>query len=239
MSVLIIILLVLALILLLPAGIDAAIDNSGVCIKIKLGPVCFRLPSLSGKAKPRRETKARKTPDTDSSENEKHEKAHGKLSLSELPSLIGMGFRALGRLRRHLYIELLELQLVCGGADPYSTAMSYGYISAAVGMLLPLAEKSLNIGRKNISVDVDFDIGAFIYKGRLVLTIQIWQAFHIAFAFLYEYAAYKIKRRKQLRAQERNDSNGESDKRTYERDDDQSQKHGGREHYRRRTDSIS
>ena len=150
-----------------------------------------------------------------------------------------MGLHAMERFRRRLCIDLLELKLVCGGDDPYNTAMSYGYVSAAVGALLPFVERTFKITEKRINIDVDFDSGHFSYYARLILTIQIWEALYISFAFLYEFIVFRIKQHKQNRKQERNDHNGESDQRAYERDDDQSKEHGGRKYYRRRTDNVA
>lgn len=239
MVILIIILLVLALILLLPVGADACIENSGGYVRIKAGPVSFKLLIFPNKEKKPKAKKERKTKKDNEPQGKEKKSSKKKFSLEEIMSLVRMGMHALGRFRRRLCIDLLEAKLVCGGSDPYNTAMSFGYISAAVGALLPFADRVFRIGEKRINIDVDFDSGYFSYYVRLILTIQIWEAFYISLAFLYEFIAYKIKRRKENRKQERNDDNGESDQRAYERDDDQSQEHGGRKYYRRRTDNIA
>ncbi len=238
MAVLTIILLVLALILLLPVGADACVNNSGGYIKIKAGPVSFRLPQFSDKIKKSKTKKDRKTKADNEAEIGK-KKRHKSPTVKDLFPIIKMGLHALGRFRRRLCVDLLEVNLICGGSDPYNTAISYGYISAAAGALLPFADRAFKIREKKINIDVDFDSGCFVYYARLILTIQVWEVISIAFAFLYEFTAYKIKRRKENRRHERNDNDGESDQRTYERNNDKSQKHGGCKYDCRRTDNIA
>lgn len=237
MVVLTIIIVVLALILLLPVGADACIQNSGGYVKAKLGPIKIDLVSFPRKDRPR---KAKYEEEADKAQDERKERKRAlKLEHGDILPVIKMGLRALGRFRRRLSVDLLEIEVVCGGNDPYNTAMSYGYISAAFGTLIPLAERVFKIADRKIKLDIDFDSGCFRYFARLIMTVQVWEILYIAFAFLFEFISYKIKKRKEIVRQERNDSFGQPDQRSYERDDEQSQEHGGRKHDRRRTDNIA
>lgn len=232
---------VLALLLLLPVGVDANLENASGNIRAKVGPVNFEVFSFPGEkgAKARRREKKKKSGNIGETAGEEKKKVEKRPDPDYILALIKMGLHALGRFRRKLSVDLLEARLVCGGSDPYSTAMSYGYISAAVGTLIPLIERAIKLRRHDIDVDIDFDSSAVRYSARLIATIQIWEIFHIGFAFLFEFLSYRIKQRKAKAATERNDISGKPDQRSDECDDVESEEHGGCKHNCRRTDNLA
>ena len=134
MKVLLVILMLLVLLLLLPVGGDFGYQDGTFLVRIRVGPVT--VPILP--AKPKREkSKKRKT----RSETEKapaERKSKGKspadflriFSKEEWLKLMKAGFRNVKRLRYRL--RRVKLHFSSAFADPYRTAMVYGYTSAAV-----------------------------------------------------------------------------------------------------------
>lgn len=244
MLVLIIILLILSLILLLPVGADACFYNDGGRLKVKAGPVSITLLSLPKEYKPKKPKKAKKSKkDKKSEEDEEPKAAEGhkkkKLSLQDILALVKIGLRALGRFRRQLSVDLLELELTCAGDDPYSTAMSYAYLSAASGTLLPMLHRVMKIRDERIKLDVNFELPGMEYYTHVIATIQIWEVLYIAFAFLFGFIGYKIKSRSKTKKSERKVNNGKNDKRNDVSVNEQAQGDGGRKHRRRKADNIA
>ncbi len=241
MKALIIILLILLLILLLPVGADAAFDNAGGRVRVRAGPFSFKVFSLPKEEKPKKKKKKDRKP---KEEKEKHKKEHRKkkLTVKDILAIAKMGLRALGRFFRHLSVDLVRLHLVFGGDDPYSSAMNYGYLSAGLGAVTPLAERAFRIKKRDIELGVDFDRPDLGYDVRLILTIQIWEILGIAFAFLFAFLKYKLKQRREQRRKERKEQHGkpvQPGERSAQRDHEQDEGHGGREHRRRRADHVA
>jgi hypothetical protein len=229
-----IVITLLALLLLMPVGADVGYDGE-FCLRLKVGVVSLTL--FPGKKK--KEKGGKKKGKSDKAKSGKEKKAKPKPDKDFIIALIKMALRALGKLRRHISVDLLELKLVCGGSDPYSTAMSYGYATAAVGALYPMLERGLNIRDRDIDIDIDFDAGKPSFSARLILTIQVWEIIYIAIAFLSDFIKYKTKKRREALKTERTEINGKPDKRAYERDHDEDEGYGGRKHHSRRADNVA
>ena len=263
MTALIVILTVLAILLLLPIGVDACFANGVGWVKVKAGPARFKILSIPKEEKPadseieqakkekkekkkrkkaeakRKKAEAKRKREETEQTEETAEKKSKKLSLEQILALVKIALQALGRLIRHLSIDLFSLHLVCGGSDPYSTAMTYGYISAGLAAVTQLAERVFRIRNRDLSVDVDFDAPSFGYAVRLVLTIQIWEIFAVVFAFLFAFIKLQIKLRREKRMNERKESDGKPNQRSDERIDVEDEGNGGRQHRRRRSDRVA
>lgn len=113
-------------------------------------------------------------------------------------------------------MQLLRLVFVSGASDPYDTALAFGYVNAALGALMPLAERALRIDERDIQTGVDFQAERPRIDARIVCTIRIGQIVIIALAFGAGFLKQKM-HAKQARAaraktapatQERKVSNG-------------------------------
>ena len=176
----IIVVIVLLLFLMLPAGVDAAYRQDALFLSIKLGPLRLRLlpakdlPKAHGEKK-----KEKKKKDDKDGGKEKLKLRPGKDDILDgLRLVLGI----LSRFRRHLSVDLLRLYFVCAAPDPYDAVMQYGYVNTGFSLLSPLLHQVLNIRREEIVLDLDVtalekpDIDAHI-----VATFQIWEIFYLGF----------------------------------------------------------
>ena len=156
------------------------------------------------------EEKATKT------EKEKPKKKSAPPDIRTILALAKLGLQALNRFRQRLRVQLLRLVFVSGAPDPYDTALAFGYVSAALGALTPLAERALRIDERDIQTGVDFQAERPRIDARIVCTIRIGQIVVIALAFGVGFLKQKM-HSKQARAtrantapaaQERKVSNG-------------------------------
>lgn len=86
-----------------------------------------------------------------------------------------MALEAAGSFRRKLRIDVLELRVVVGEADPADTAMHYGQASAALGALWGPLNEAFHIKDGLARVDVDFQQEHWALWGRLQITLTVGQ----------------------------------------------------------------
>ena len=138
----------IAILLCLRAGAKVLIADGGVTAYVKYGPFRFRImPSKQGKKK--KEKKKKEEP-----EESKPKKG---ASAGRVLEIVRLASDALGRLRRKLTIDDLELAVVYGSDDAAGTAVAYGAASAVAGTLLPLIENSFRLKKRDISLTPVFD----------------------------------------------------------------------------------
>ena len=147
---------------------------------------------------------------------EKPKKRSAPPDIRTILTLAKLGLQALDLFRQRLRVQLLRLVFVSGASDPYDTALAFGYVNAALGALMPLAERALRIDERDIQTGVDFQAERPRIDARIVCTIRIGQIVIIALAFGAGFLKQKM-HAKQARAaraktapatQERKVSNG-------------------------------
>lgn len=91
---------------------------------------------------------------------------------------------AVGRLRRAIRVDLLELRLTVGGSDPGDTALLYGGANALLGMILPLFEHAFQVRERRISTSVDFEAESTRVHLRADISLTLGQLVVFTFWFL-------------------------------------------------------
>ena len=201
--------LALTLLNLLPVGVDAAYADGTFSLAARIGPARLHLlpkapDAKSGKTK------------TQTPKKNKENRHSAPPDAQTLLRLAELGLQALDRLRQKLHVRLLRLVFVSGAPDPYDAALAFGCVSAALGALTPLAERTLRIDERDIQTGVDFDAGQPSVDARIVCTIRIGQIVAAALIFGVGYLKQKRQTKKARAAraktapdtQERKASNG-------------------------------
>ncbi len=219
MLVLWIVLILLALLLLMNVGAEGAWSQGAGRISIRVGPVQVFRRDFPGEAA------------GEEAKGVAEEKPEKKLpDFVAVRPLIPMALHALGRLRRRVKVDFLQLHFIAGSPDPYQTAMHYGAASAAVGTFFPALEQAVTIERRDIEIQADFDAAEAVFAGQLSASVPVWALLYITLAFGAEFIKWKLQQRRKSGAEERTVGNGASNRRTDERDNGQNPGNGGREH---------
>ena len=137
---------------------------------------------------------------TVSSENgliEKAAKPKAKLDLSLILNLANIALHALNRFRISLRIDQFRLRFIIASDDPYTTAMTYGHVQAAIGMLAPRIRSAFTVRESHVEMGTDFLASKPEIEARLVLTIRIGRIFGVLFATGFEFLRYMLKRKQQ------------------------------------------
>jgi len=195
-----IILALLALFLLLPVGADVSFIGGELVLKAKAGPVKLQLipgkPKKPGEGKKKEKVEKVKPP---KKKKTAEEKIKSKITKDDVFTLLRILFKALGRLRRALSIDVLMLHLSVAAPDPFDAISQYGYINAGIGGLYPLIHKAVKIRKEDIATEIDLNSDKIKADVRLVATFQIWEILHLALCAAFAFICWFIKRRRRNR----------------------------------------
>jgi len=172
---------ILIAIALLRFGVSVEYDENGFVVRAIVGPVRLKLfprvvkPEVSGKKKQpgRRGEKPVK---------ETQEKKPG--ALQTLLDLLPAIKETLGRIRRRLLIKKLVIYLTAASADPYGTALMFGYANTATGIILPVLEQNFRVKRRDIRTTANFDADKQSIYINAAISIAVWEAVYIVMAIL-------------------------------------------------------
>lgn len=196
MKVLVIVLLVLTVLLLTPIGVDGGYSGERLVLGIRVGFFNIR---IFPKAKKHSEQKPPRKNRKPKKEKDKKPKFKLPTEKKKLIELIKIVLRTLGRFKRKLRIDYLRIRYTFASDDPFSTAMGFGYSSAALGAVIPLVDKAFSIGKRDIGASFDFLSDKPVFDCWLTMTIQIWEVLYIAIAFGIDYLKLRHRQKREDR----------------------------------------
>ena len=197
----------LALILFIPLGVDLGNEGGQFHLSAKVGSFLIQLlPKTEKKPKKEKEKKKKKKKKKDEDEEEEEGKPKKKRSLpfnrDELLELLRVVLRGIGKFGRAWHVDRFVLHYVAAGGDPYDTAMTYGWVNAALSSLSPLCQKRFRVRDCSVWTDVDFTQDKTFLELGLAMTITFWRLNGVINSLLF--GALKIlirsKRRKKKEA---------------------------------------
>ena len=206
--------LVLFLIGQVRVGGRAVFNADGFFLWIRLGRFQLKLLPMTPKAekppkpqKPKKPKKPKKKKEPRKSKKEKPpvplpEKLGGALEYAQ--ALLPVALEAAKGMWRGLRVDVLELELTAGGADPADAAMLYGQANAALGALWHPLTKAFHVKEGAARVKLDFDAPGTTVYGQAELSIRIgtvvWIGLRTGWKALFGALAakkrLKLKRRK-------------------------------------------
>ena len=159
----------IVLLCLTRVGVHAVFRGGDAVIRARFGPFRFRVyPPKEKKEKKQKPPK----------EKPKGEKKNPKIGLEDIKDAVRTLWlplkRALGRTRRGIRVDPLELSVtVGGGEDPAAAAELYGYLHAGVWTGMPVLERLLVIPAPHIHIGIDFDHAKTETFGEAGISIRI------------------------------------------------------------------
>ena len=186
---------IIVAIMLVPVGADVAYEGGELRLSAK---VCGMLLQLIPKppadeTKPKKEKKPKKTKKKKKQPEEQpqtgEEKPKKKLnldfSMDEIMGLVKSVLRGLGRFGRKLSVDRFLLHYTAAGKDPYTTAMTFGYVNGALTTLAPICRRTFDTKDVDVWTDVDFTTEKMKVDFGVALTIRIGQIFGVLFTLLF------------------------------------------------------
>ena len=218
-----IVIAVVAVVLLLPIGLDAEYENKVFQLRLRflvLHPQQYRFPKQESD-KPR--NKSQEEPEESDGEAEQPKNREQRRVLLRLL------FQALRRVKKKVKIDLVQLHICAAAADPYTAAMRYGRFSAALYSLSIFMDGFPRVKRQDLQLTADFDKEKIEIRARLILSLRVAQLLAIGIRFCADFLRWKRKKRKEekTRITERTEDHGkQQDQRTDAGNNEQAQGNG-------------
>ena len=205
------ILLLLILILVIPIGADVGYVDGEFKLAARADGFALQLlprkpadpdkPPRKPKEKKPKKTKEKKEKEEESAPKEKTKKFD--FTVEEIFELIKKVLHGLGKFGK-LTVHRFMLHFVAGGEDPYNTAMTYGYVNAALSSLAPVAAQKFRVkGDVDVWTDVDFAADKMKLDAELSITIRLAQVVHMVFAVAFGALGILIKNKIRLSKEKR------------------------------------
>lgn len=205
---------IIVAIMLIPVGADVAYEGGELRLSAK---VCGMLLQLIPKPpadetkpkkekKPKKPKKQKKQPEEQpqTGEEKPKKKLNLDFSMDEIMGLVKSVLRGLGRFGRKLSVDRFLLHYTAAGKDPYSTAMTFGYVNGALTTLAPICRRTFDAKDVDVWTDVDFTTEKTKVDVGVALTIRIGQIFGVVFSILFGALGilikHKIRKFKEKRA---------------------------------------
>ena len=182
------VLLLVFLLLMMPVGIHA-VFRGGLRLSLRLGPFRITLYPRPAKEKKRRRSEGKpqkeskhinRTEDRAEAAERKPEKKHRlpnrQQIIFSLDLLLTVLQRLIRRLRRGIWIDQLDLQVVFGGEDPADVASLYGKAQAAASALFALGDSVMRIGEAHVSLRTDYDAPNTVAEGEVGIQLRFGSA---------------------------------------------------------------
>lgn len=199
MTILLIILAIIVLILILPIG--ASVGYVDGIFSLAARVLFFDIKLLPKKEKP--EKKEKPSGEKKEKKFKKPKKRRPpsdepkpKPTLEDILSLVKLGLDALSRFRRKLVINDFMLHFTAADEDPYTAAMTYGYVNSVLGALLPQAERAFNVRRSDVKTAVDFETTEMTIDFRTTFTVTLAKCFGVVLVVGWRFMKLKFKQMK-------------------------------------------
>ena|GEM_PF-3227441 len=204
------------LLLLLPIGVDITCSADGLLVKAKIWIFKLRVfprrkKKLSPEAQAKKtakkelkkakiaEKKAAKSQEATENGEEPEGKKKPKLALNDIIEIAGLAVNIISKFKRSITIDILHLSILVRSDDPYSCVTRYGYINAALGMLLPLLHRAFKVRNEKIKTDFLLENGGMEISARSAASVQVWEILFIVICALCGAIKWYIAHRKKLK----------------------------------------
>lgn len=171
----IIALAVLAGFAVLPIGVSAIYNSDGAIVYILAGLVRIKIFPTKKKAtksdKPKTEKKPVPVKEKKPAKSAQKDTKGG--SITDFLPILESILELLGKFRKKLRVNRLEMKLILAGDDPADLAENYGRGWAILGNMLPFLERYFVIKKRDLNVECDFVAEKTLIFARLDLTITI------------------------------------------------------------------
>ena len=168
------ILLVLFVLGQIRIGAQVEYCEDGLFVRMRAG--AFLIPVYPAKKK---KTKANQTKQVIPPQQKKKKGGTLKMVLDLLPLVL----ETVGKLRRKLRVDQLEMELIISDPDPADAAVRYGQANALLGAIWQPVTKAFHVKDGHAHVGVDFEGNAPVLYILASLSLTIAQTLCLALAF--------------------------------------------------------
>lgn len=151
-------------------------EASGIHIWAGMGPFYLSIYPIRQKEKRKltmnKEKKARKLKKKALQE----EPEKNGVTLELFREMLDLSLNVLGRFRRKIRIDQLQMRLMWGAEDPADAAISYGYANAVLSGLLALLEVNFKVKERLVRVHLDYTLDKPNIFVKASCSLKLYQA---------------------------------------------------------------
>ena len=190
---------------LLRVGVDVRFGDE-LRVAVKIGPAKITvLPQQEKKKKPKKE-KPQKEKKTEKKPAEKKARKKSPFTFSDIRSAVPVLFealtKALGKIRRRMRVDPLDICVIFAGDDPAKVAEMYGWANSAMWAMMPQMERLLQIPDPHIHLGVDYEQRTIAAEGRLGVSFRVGDLIVIALTLAIPALKWYLGWRKEVRRRE-------------------------------------
>lgn len=175
---------IIVLILVIPVGADINYEGGELRISAKLWKFLIKLlpkehsdTDAPPKEKKPKRIKKKKPKEKPEGEAQPKKKLKLNFTFDEIMALLKKLFKGLGTVFT-IHVDRFMLHYVAAGDDPYNTAMTYGYVNAALSALAPICAKKYKCRDTDVWTDVDFNAENMQLDVGVAVNIRLGQILH-------------------------------------------------------------
>lgn len=204
-----VIVLIIAALMLIPIGADIGYEGGQFRLAAKVCGVQLQLlpKPPADETAPKKEKKPKKQKKKPDSETTGDTPPQKKLKLSfnkdEILSLVKKALRHFGRFGRKFRVDRFLLHYTAAGDDPYKTAVTFGYVNAALSTLAPMCTQRFEVKDCDVRTDIDFGIDKTVIDFGTAFSIRIGSIFGLAFGLAFSALGILIKNKFRLMREKR------------------------------------
>ena len=201
--------LLVAAVLLLRVGVRVSFGRE-LRVVVQVGPVrVVLLPKEKEKKKAKKETPKKKE-----TSSKKKPKEKGKFTFDDVKSAFPVFFealkKALGKIRRRMRVDPMEISVCFAGEDPAKVAQMYGWANTVMWTAMPQLEQLIHIPHPHIHLEVDYNRFTTQAEGNVGISFRVGDLLSIGLTLLVPalkwYLAWKKEKRpdggKRVKAEE-------------------------------------
>ncbi len=212
---LVVILIILAAIMLIPAGVHASYTGGSFTAsahvwfyKIGLYPPKEKKPS------------GEESEPTEAGAEPKPEKnLLSDFTFDDWLSLIKTALRALRHFKKVVFFDIIRLRAVISAPDPYDAVMRYNTVNGLVGSIIPFFESGFRVKERDIYIDLDMQSGESRAEAELSVSVRLGAALAVGLSAGFSFLRILINNRIR-RIRERVARNGNGEQQTERNDAD-------------------
>ena len=196
--------LIIVAILLIPVGVDIYFEDDVFRLSAKFAGILLQVfpRPPADESKPKKEKKPKKKKDEkpkDASEEKPKRQRRLNFTKEEILELIQTVLKGLGRFRRKLRVDRFLLHYTAAGRDPYNTAMTFGYVNAALDTLAPICAERFTVKDCSVWTAVDFTEDWMRLDFGLAMTIRIGQILGVGLSIGFGALKILLRNRRRLK----------------------------------------
>ncbi len=201
---LVVILIILAAIMLIPAGVHASYTGGSFTASAHVW--FYRIGLYPPKEK---KTRGEESEPTEAGAEPKPKKnLLSDFAFDDWLSLIKTALRALRHFKKVVFFDIIRLRAVISAPDPYDAVMRYNSVNGLAGSIIPFFESGFRVKERDIYIDLDMQSGESRAEAELSVSVRLGAVLAVGLAAGLSFLKLLIKNRIR-RIRERVAYNGE------------------------------